>query len=138
MPLGEAYLELIAVVDEQEAAASAFGRWVLEAGGAFHPLGWAVRTDDLDAVADRLGLTPAGGSRLTANGTELRWRYAGAAEAIARPPLPFFIEWAPGTPFPGQAATPTSRRLPLTRIEFPVHNHCFTNTPGFAKRLCRP
>ena len=51
MPLGDTYLELIAVVDEAEAAASAFARWVLEAEGGFQPLGWAVRTDDLDAVA---------------------------------------------------------------------------------------
>ena len=116
VPLGDTYLELIAVVDESEAAASAFGRWVLEAPGAFRPLGWAVRTDDLDSVADRLGLATADGSRLTADGANLRWRYAGAGEAIARPPLPFFIEWDPGSPFPGRAAEPPLLRLRELRL----------------------
>jgi hypothetical protein len=113
VPLGDTYLELIAVVDEPEAAASEFGRWVLEAEG---PLGWAVRTDDLDAVADRLGLTASDGSRAAPDGTQLRWRYAGAAEAIARPPLPFFIEWAPGTTFPGRAVEPPPYRLRELRL----------------------
>ena len=116
MPLGDTYLELIAVVDEAEAAASAFGRWVLEAEGGFQPLGWAVRTDDLDAVAARLRLTTAEGSRAAADGTQLRWRYAGAAEAIAQPPLPFFIEWAPGSAFPGHRAEPSPYRLLELRL----------------------
>jgi len=34
---------------------------VTDAVGGFRPLGWAVRTDDLDSVAARLGLTPAEG-----------------------------------------------------------------------------
>jgi hypothetical protein len=101
------------VVDEREAAASTFGLWVLEAEG---PLGWAVRTDDLDAVADRLGLTPAEGSRAAADGSRLRWRYAGAEESIARPPLPFFIEWSPETVFPGRAAEGPSHRLVELRL----------------------
>jgi glyoxalase-like protein len=95
-------VELIAVVDEAEAAASAFGRWVLGAVGGFRPLGWAVRTDDLDSVVARLGLTPAEGSRATPGGGQLRWRYAGAEEAIARPPLPFFIEWLRTRFFPDE------------------------------------
>ena len=55
VPLGETYLELVTVVDEAEAAQSAFGRWVA-ASRPGAPFGWAVRTDDLDAVAARLGL----------------------------------------------------------------------------------
>ena len=34
VPLGETYLELVAVVDDAEAAASGFGSWV---GGGEHP-----------------------------------------------------------------------------------------------------
>ena len=59
VPLGETYVELIAVVDSAEAAGSAFGSWV--AGGATNegkPLGWVVRTDDIDGVAKRLGSRP--------------------------------------------------------------------------------
>jgi hypothetical protein len=51
VPLGGAHLELVAVVDEDEAAGSGFGRRV----AATRPdplqlLGWAVRTDGLDAT----------------------------------------------------------------------------------------
>ena len=48
VPLGETYLELVAVVDESEASRSAFGRWVARAdphATLAQPLGWAVRTD---------------------------------------------------------------------------------------------
>jgi 2-dehydropantoate 2-reductase len=64
VPLGDAYLELVAVVDETAAAKSTFGRWVLAAHPTLlRPLGWAVRTRDLDEVARRLGLRPEHGSR---------------------------------------------------------------------------
>ena len=56
VPLGGTYLELVAVVDEAEAARSGFGSWVA-AGDLPRLLGWYVRTDDLDSVADRLDLT---------------------------------------------------------------------------------
>jgi hypothetical protein len=87
VPLGDSYLELIAVVDPAEASQSAFGRWVANARSA-RPLGWAVRTDDLAAVAGRLGLNVGSGSRLTAMGDLLSWRIAGVERAIAEPWLP--------------------------------------------------
>jgi len=108
VPLGEAYLELVAVVDRAEAAASWFGSWV---GGGERPrlLGWCVRTDELDTVAERLGLTIADGSRARPDGTVVRWRMAGLERSAEEPSLPFFIEWGAGTPYPGgalaQAAT---------------------------------
>jgi hypothetical protein len=109
VPLGDSYLELIAVVDESEAATNAFGRWV--AGGASEserPLGWAVRTADLDEIARRLGLGPVPGSRATPTGKTIRWRTAGVDEAAEDPSLPFFIERAPGTPSPGTASMPAA------------------------------
>jgi glyoxalase-like protein len=112
VPLGDAYLELIAVADEFEAAASPFGRWVAAGrgrAGAASPLGWAVRTDDLDAIAERLALEARAGSRRTGDGAELRWRYAGVERAMAEACLPFFIEWAVGTPFPGRTESPELR-----------------------------
>jgi hypothetical protein len=101
VPLGETYLELVAVVDRAEAA-SRFGSWV---GGGERPrlLGWCVRTDELDAVAERLGLTIADGSRARPNGTVVRWRMAGLERSAEEPSLPFFIEWGAGTPYPGRA-----------------------------------
>jgi Glyoxalase-like domain len=104
VPLGEAYLELVTVADEAEAARSPFGSWVARVRSEHsRPLGWAVRTHELDETARRLDLTIGAGSRATRSGQVLRWRLAGIEQAAAEPSLPFFIEWADGTPFPGRA-----------------------------------
>lgn len=119
VPLGETFLELIAVVDPAEAAGSAFGSWV--AAGATSegmPLGWAVRTDDLDEVVDRLGLVVEAKSRKDASGRTLRWRVAGIEESAAEPSLPFFLEWGDGTPFPGRApVTHSAGAVEIARLE---------------------
>lgn len=103
VPLGDSYLELVAVVDAREASESAFGQWVgrgaTESG---HLLGWAVRTDDLDSVCRRLALTPHSGSRVGTKGKLLRWRMAGIERAIADPSFPFFIEWSRESIHPGR------------------------------------
>lgn len=105
VPLGDSYLELVAVVDAAKAAETAFGRWVASGvSGTFRPLGWAVRTSQLDELARRLGLALHAGARATPNGEQLRWRSAGLEQAAAEPSLPFFIEWEPRTKLPGQAA----------------------------------
>src|SRR5690242_14298883 len=99
VPLGGAYLELVAVVDAAEAAASGFGSWVAAAPPG--PMGWAVRPADLDATASRLGLGVVHGARAAPDGRTLRWRTAGVGHAALEPSLPFFIAWEAGTPFPG-------------------------------------
>ena len=107
MALGDSYLELVAVADEQSAAASRFGRWV--AAGATSTgqlIGWAVRPSDLDATAARLGLRIDSGSRTRPSGERIVWRSAGIDEAVARPWLPFFIEWADMAMFPGSTTAP--------------------------------
>jgi hypothetical protein len=115
VPLGDAYLELVAVVDDAEAAQSPFGRWVAAAHPTIvRPLGWAVRTQRLDDVARRLRLTIAAGSRADRNGRLVRWRLAGVEEAAAEPSLPFFIEWGPGTSPPGRA--PATHRAGAVQI----------------------
>ena len=107
VPLGEAYIELVAVVDEAEAAQSPFGRWVAQAHPTLvQPLGWAVRTNKLDDVARRHGLVVAAGSRAARAGQLLRWRSAGIEQAAAESSLPFFIEWGHGTTLPGHAPAP--------------------------------
>ena len=104
IPLGDSYLELIAVIDATKADESVFGRWVAAAASTSgRPLGWAVRTQELDEVARRLNLTIQAGSRATPDGQMLRWRSAGVDHAAAEPSLPFFIEWAPDAQLPGQA-----------------------------------
>lgn len=111
VPLGGVYIELVAVVDEAEAAGSPFGRWVAAAPPG--PLGWAVRTDGIDEVAARLGLTVSDGSRIGRDGRLIEWRLAGVEQAAAEPCLPFFIEWASGTPLPGRGGQEARIELEL-------------------------
>jgi Glyoxalase-like domain len=119
VPLGGTYLELITVTDEDEAAGSLVGGWVARTRSpAGTPLGWAIRTDEIDAVAHRLDLDVTPGSRATRDGHVLRWRLAGLAAAAAEPALPFFIEWEDGTPFPGQMeARHAAGAARLARVE---------------------
>ncbi len=109
VPLGEAYIELLGVVDPAQARGNPFGTWLLERvadGEAW--VGWAVRTDDLDAVCDRLGLEPGSMSRSRPDGYDLRWRVAGLEEARADPSRPFFISWeVPDDELPGRAGGET-------------------------------
>ena len=105
MPLGHEYVELVAVVDREEAAASEFGRPVMEAVASGQRLvGWAVATDDLAGIARRLNLEVTTGSRTRPDGSTLRWQLAGVGHALAARGLPFFIQWnAPPRLHPGAA-----------------------------------
>ena len=60
IPLGDTYLELVAVEDHETAGRSAFGQWIASAIPG-RPLGWAVRTDAIDTVGRRLDLPVAAG-----------------------------------------------------------------------------
>jgi hypothetical protein len=92
--LGGGYLEVIAVADHEEAAASLMGRAVAAAPeGLF---GWAVTVPDVPAQARRLGLEVT-----TVERNGLTGRLAGVAEAMAEPWLPFFIQRDPGVEDPG-------------------------------------
>ena len=94
IPLGEDYVELIAVVDAAIAASTALGRAV---GGAAAGRGrWfalCLADDDLDATAARLGLTAEPGSRTLPDGRVVAWRGAGIDDPRRTPDLPFFIAW---------------------------------------------
>jgi hypothetical protein len=106
VPLGHEYLELAAVVDHEQAAASEFGRFVMKAVGGGQPLvGWAVATDDLQGIARRLDLAVRSGARTRPDGSTLRWHLAGVSDALTSRGLPFFIQWnAPAELHPGGAA----------------------------------
>src|SRR3954470_18657507 len=58
VPLGDGYLELLAVVDPAEAAASELGRAVTARIAAVGDglLGWAVAVEDVAPHAERLGI----------------------------------------------------------------------------------
>jgi len=69
VPLGDAYLELVSIVDANEARSGSFGRWALDAAmRPGLPFGWAVRPSDFDAAVERLGLDVHDGSRATPSG----------------------------------------------------------------------
>jgi hypothetical protein len=111
VPLGDDYLELIAIVDPAEAAASPHHDQLAaapETGASIAT--WAVRVTDIDAVKRRLdeaGVAtegPSPGSRRRPDGALLEWRtlrVGGGHE----PAIPFFIEWKVGAgEHPGAAA----------------------------------
>src|SRR2546423_7961161 len=98
VPLGQSYVELIAVVDDSEALpipTSARVRRAVESGRTF--AAWAVRTDDLEetrAAAAALGLrltssATVHGRRRRPAGHELAWRSAQPAAKRESPSNPF-------------------------------------------------
>ena len=101
VPLGGGYLELLAVVDADEAASSPLGRTVSErlerVGEGW--MGWACVVDDVGPIAKRLGTEV---STISRDGFSAR--LTGVAEALAEPSLPFFVERGEGTPDPGEGA----------------------------------
>jgi hypothetical protein len=117
VPLGDSYVELIAVVDEPTAATSEVGRWVADgASTRGSPIGWAVRPDDLDATSRRLELTAHEGSRTTPDGATVRWRMAGIERAIGDN-LPWFIEWHDWATYPGLAESAADARVVRIEVE---------------------
>lgn len=105
VPLGESYLELITVVDVDEAEQSGFGRAVRRALTEDHPLvGWVVATDDIHGIAKRLDLEVEEKSREAGDGSTLSWRLAGLDRAIKTGALPFLVQWdVPPERHPGAA-----------------------------------
>jgi len=93
VPLGDSYVELMAVVDSEEAKDSLLAHWVVEQTADGDRLAaWCLRTDDIDGVASRLGLTSEPMSRRRPDGVELAWRLAGLETALSTG-LPLFIQW---------------------------------------------
>jgi hypothetical protein len=100
VPLGRTYLELIAVVDQDEAQSVPRSLRVAEAareGRAFAT--WAARTDDLEAARSALAGAgyelppPVAGSRRRPDGVLLEWRSQETSRGLEPSVLPFLIEW---------------------------------------------
>ena len=101
IPLGGGYLEVLAIADPEEVAASALGSALAARAGAGDGLaGWAVAVDDVEPIAARLGtqVMRIGRQGLTAQLT-------GVVEAMGEPCLPFFIARDHGIPDPGTASS---------------------------------
>ena len=124
---------MIAVVDRDVAAASDFGRPVLEAvANGQRLIGWMVQADDLRGVAMRLGLEVVEGARTRPDGSTLGWQLAGVAPALATGALPVFIEWdaAPGA-HPGAAvAEHASKPHGFAWIELSAEEHSLQDWLG--------
>jgi hypothetical protein len=100
VPLGSQYLELIAIVDAQEAEGSRLGLRLADAlkkGRTF--VAWALRTQNLEGVGDKLraagwNLPPViEGSRQRPDGQMLSWRTQDVATGGEPSAMPFVIEW---------------------------------------------
>jgi hypothetical protein len=125
VPLGSQYLELIAIVDPQEAAGSRLGRRLahaLKEGQTF--VAWALRTQNLEGVAGKLqaagwNLPPViEGSRKRPDGRVLSWRTQDLETGGEPSAIPFVIEWRiPDGLHPGEVdASHRGGRTSLRRV----------------------
>ncbi len=65
---------------------------------------WSLRTDAIDRVAARLGITVEPRKRMRPDGVLLTWRAAGLSLALADPTTPFFMQWDRPEQYPGLLA----------------------------------
>jgi hypothetical protein len=116
VPLGEDYLELIAVVAPSTARGSVLGRTLMDLtaeGDRWFSI--CLADDDIEGTAARLRLSVDPGSRTTPEGVELRWSGAGIDAEDREPWLPFFIAWdLPPELHPGR--TPVGHRVGVEGI----------------------
>jgi len=121
---GAQYLEIIA----PDPAQSVYGFHIdVRTLTAPRLVTWAASRPSADSMAAaaraaRLEVFgPADGSRARPDGTTLHWRTVGVRTELASPaadPVPFFIEWAPGTRHPS-ADSPPGCRLILLELAHP-------------------
>jgi hypothetical protein len=102
IPLGNAYLELLGVVDHDEAIASEFGRSLLgRIAEGDRLVRWSIRTEHIDTVSERLDLSAERRQRVRPDGTRLTWQAAGLALSLRDAWLPFFMQWDVPGDYPG-------------------------------------
>jgi len=102
VPLGPGYLEVIAVVDRDEADRTPLGRALAEriTATAEGLMAWVVAVPDALAEAGRTGAEVS-----TIERAGLKATLAGMATAMAEPTLPFFIHRDDGIEDPGAGGT---------------------------------
>ena len=100
VPLGATYLELLAVLDADEANGSELGRLlharIEDVGEGL--LGWAVEVDDVEPIAAGLKTQI---TTITRQGDSAQ--LTGVPESLRDPYLPFFIARRHGNPHPGRS-----------------------------------
>jgi len=132
VPIGQQYLELVAVENAELASVSLLGRAVLAAADRDRlvPIGLCLATVDLGAVATRLGLAVESGSRALADGTQIHWTSVGLAQAFGVSHLPFFISWETPAQHPSSARS-DHRISPLEICEVEIGG----SEPTLSERL---
>ena len=119
VPLGDSYLELLAVEDRALAAQSEFGRSLLARTADGDRLTrWSIHTDRIDEVAAELDLEVDDRSRAHSDGRTLRWRSAGMAPSLRDPSRPFFMQW-PDADWPGHEPAAHDARLVALSLRVP-------------------
>jgi Glyoxalase-like domain len=95
VPLGVEYLELLAVVDPEEARSARDGLLVLDAlaGRGPGPVRWSLESDDVDVDGRRLGLPVEERHRVRPDGAVIRWRAVGVNQAWDEPWRCAFMAW---------------------------------------------
>jgi Glyoxalase-like domain len=122
VPLGDGYIELMAVVDTAVGRSTELGRAVLglTADGEDRWFVLSLADTDIEATALRLGLEVEDGSRVRPDGTVARWRAVGVEDEARAGWLPFFIDWQvlagdhPGRVAVEHRVAPTG----IARVEF--------------------
>jgi len=92
IPLGDSYIELLAVVEAKQAKTSPLGTWAMHRAAVPGADAVCLRTDDIECVSERFDLQTMTMSRVTPDGVILNWRLAGLKQALASG-VPFFIQW---------------------------------------------
>ena len=108
VPFGVEYLELLAVVDPDEARSSQDGQAVLDAlaGRGPGPVRWSLEPDDIEAEGRRLGLPVEERHRIRPDGAVIRWRAVGVPEAWLEPWRCAFMAWEDPVRHPARAPDP--------------------------------
>ena len=106
VPFGQQYLELLAIVDVEEARSSPQGRPVLSALSRRGPglARWSVESDDIEATAARVGHPIERRQRSLPDGTVVTWRSAAVDTAWAEPWRCAFMAWDNPETHPARAA----------------------------------
>jgi Glyoxalase-like domain len=100
VPLGHQYLELLAVVDEEEALSSPQGRPVVAALSDRGPglARWSMESTDIEATSRRVGHPIERRHRLLPDGAAVRWRSVAVDTSWVEPWRCAFMAWdAPST-----------------------------------------
>lgn len=102
IPIGAQYIELLGVISPAVASQNAYGRSLMQATADGDRLvRWSLRTDDIDEVARRRGISVERRRRQRPDGEVLTWSAAGLDLALADATLPFFMQWDQPEQYPG-------------------------------------